>query len=319
MERRQYQFELWSECNSKCKFCYLGKSNGFTPDSKKLENINKTLEIISDENLYKEINCLAYIGGEFFQGQMKNPEVKSGFLKLMKKSNEFLERGLIDQVWICATLTIGDQRDLFDSLECFSDTSKVWILTSYDTVGRFHTEKMFHDWENNLDTIREKYPDIKINITSILTGDFIDKYLSGSLRLMDVVYKHGCSLFLKPPCPVEHEGGFYSKQETNQIIPNFFPTRKKFIEFLSKYKGVESDASYEKLFNMKLRSDYLFKFRDDGLAKLHRIKEKSQEVTEFGSINNITMPCGHSNQYAIYIDDDDHCAICDKIRIANMR
>lgn len=319
MERRQYQFELWSECNSKCEFCYLGEYNGYIPDNKKIENINKTIEIISDENLYKEINCLAYIGGEFFQGQMKNSEVKARFIDLMKKSNEILEKGLIDQVWICATLNIGDQQDLFDTLKVFSDTSKLWILTSYDTIGRFHTPKMLETWKNNLRRIREIYPDIKINITSILTGDFIDKYLENKLELLDILYEYKCSLFLKPTCPIEHKHGIYNKEETNKIVPNFFPTRKKFLSFLYKYRSAESEAAYNRLFNMQLRCDYLLKFKEEGLTKFHRIKEKSQEVTEIGNAVNGELPCGHSTQYNIYIDTDDHCAICDKEMIKNLR
>lgn len=316
--RRQYQFELWQECNSKCKFCYLGENNGYTPDSKKIENIDQTLKIISNKELYKEINCLAYIGGEFFQGQMKNPNVKNKFLELMSKNNELINEKLIDETWICATLNIGDQQDLFDTLKLFDDTSKVWILTSYDTIGRFHSQKMFKTWENSISKIKALYPNININITSILTGDFIDKYLKDELDLMRIVDKFGCSLFLKPTCPIEHKNGVYSKIETNKIVPNFFPTREKFLQFLCKFKSKEPEYMYNKLFNMELRSDYLFKYLDKGLTKLHRVKDKSQEITEIGTIENNILPCGHSNQYNIYINSDEHCAICDKEQIKNL-
>lgn len=318
MSRKQYQFELWQECNSGCKFCYLGENNGFTSDDKKIENINETLQIIGNESLYEEIGCLAYIGGEFFQGQMKNPKVKDKFLELMRKTNDLLERGLIDETWICATLTIGNQKDLFDTLDVFSDKSKVWILTSYDTIGRFHTDKMYQDWKNNLLKIKETYPNININITTILTGDFIDKYLEDKLDVMEFVNKYNCSLFLKPTCPIEHKDGTYTKEETNKIVPNFFPRRDKFIRFLYKFKSKEPEYMYNKLFNMELRSEYLFKYLDTGLTKLHRIKKKSQELTEQGNVANYIMNCGHSNQYNIYIDTNEYCAICDKEMIKNL-
>lgn len=320
MERKQYQFELWQECNSKCEFCYLGENNGFTSDEDKISNINSVLEIIGNNNLYEEINCLAYIGGEFFQGQMKNIKVKEKFLELMEKTNSLLESKLIDETWICATLNIGDQKDLFDSLQKFSDKSKIWILTSYDTIGRFHSEKMLNTWKENLHKLKSMYPEININVTSILTGDFIDKYLSDELDLIPLISEYGCSLFLKPTCPIEHKDGVYSKEETNKIVPNFFPTRKKFLSFLYKYKSKESQSMYNKLFNINLRSDYLFKFNDkSSITKLHRIKDKSQEIAEIGSVAGGELPCGHSTQYGIYIDTDEHCAICDKEMIKNLK
>jgi len=43
----QCQFELWEECNSRCKFCYLGNNNVRTEDKVKLQNMDKVIEVIS--------------------------------------------------------------------------------------------------------------------------------------------------------------------------------------------------------------------------------------------------------------------------------
>lgn len=313
--RHQYQFELWEECNSKCTFCYLGKANNITPKEVKLQNLDTTYKKISDLSLYKKINCLAYIGGEFFQGQLKDLDVRSKFFKLMRKTNELLELQYIDEVWISASLTIGDQIDLYETLKCFSDLSKVWVLTSYDTLGRFHSETMKNNWLKNLAQLRQYSANIKINITSILTGDFIQRYLDNNLDIQTIAENYHCSMFWKPPCSIGryNETSTMTKYDVNAILPNFFPTRKQFLDFLFKYRAIETEFLYDKLFNMKYRSEYLEKF-SDGFKVSHRIREQSVEMMDTGCQ---VLNCGHSSQYQIY-SDSDACVICDKEKIRKL-
>ena len=310
----QYQFELWEECNSKCRFCYLGKANNITPAAIKVKNLDSVLAKISSLDLYQKVNCLAYIGGEFFQGQLNDKNVKHRFLELMQKTSQLLDEKYIDETWISATLTLGDQADLYEALNEFSDLSKVWILTSYDTLGRFHSEKMKNNWLKNLAMLRQYSNDLKINITSILTGDFIQHYLDNSLDIQSIAEKYHCSMFWKPPCPIDRQDDVHkTKRQVNSILPNFFPTRTQFLEFLFKYKSTESEFLYDKLFNMKYRSDYLEKYTK-GFNVSHRIKKQSIEVTDQDCC---ILKCGHSSQYQIYIDSDA-CAICDKEKIRNL-
>lgn len=312
--RCQYQFELWEECNSHCKFCYLGSANNFTPDEIKIKNLETILQKISNLTLYKTINGLAYIGGEFFQGQLANNKVKKLFIELMQKSNWLLENKYIDELWISATLTIGDQKDLYNSLNQFTDLSKIWILTSYDTLGRFHSDKMKQLWLANLKNLRTFSSDLKINITSILTGDFISKYINNTLDIQQIAKIYNCSMFWKPPCSIDRQDDKHkTKLEVNKILPMFFPTRKLFLDFLYKYKITESSFLYDKLFNMKYRSDYLEKYTK-GFNISHRIKDKAIEET---NINCDVLKCGHSTQYQIY-SDSDKCVICDKEYIKNI-
>lgn len=310
-KRCQYQFELWEECNSNCKFCYLGNSNRITPKETKLENLQIVLDKISNDAFFQEINCLGYIGGEFFQGQIDDKDVKEAFFKVMKRTNQLLKMKKIDEVWISASMTIGNQEDLYDTLSLFDDLSKIWILTSYDTIGRFHSEKMKDKWIENLKKLRNFSKDVKINITSILTGDFIEKYLKDTLDIQEIASQYSCAMFWKPPCAIDRQDDQHkTKQQVNAEINNFFPTRKQFIDFLYKYKSQENDFMYDKLFNMNFRSDYLQKF-SHGFHTSHRIKQNHLEETDVGCD---VSSCGHSGQYQIYVDSDK-CAICDKIAI----
>lgn len=117
--KKQLQFEIWEECNSKCKFCYLGKINLLTPNHVKLKSLQLILDKISDLSIYDEYDVISYLGGEFFQGQLNTPEIKELFFKLMEKTAWLLENKYIREVWIYATLTIGNQEDLYKSLEYF--------------------------------------------------------------------------------------------------------------------------------------------------------------------------------------------------------
>jgi len=122
-------------------------------------------------------------------------------------------------------------------------------------------------------------------------------------------------MFWKPTCSTNRQKeGVDNKEQTNKKIPNFFPTREKFLQFLMKYKSTESEFMYDKLFNMNYRSDYLYKF-SSGFKKSHRIKDKFQE--EMDGETDI-LKCGHSSQYRIYLGDDKHCAVCDKEMIRSM-
>ena len=137
---KQLQFELWEECGNGCKWCYLGNNNKYTPKEVKLNSLQNALDKIQDLSNYPEFDTLSYLGGEFFQGQLKDQEVYDKFMELMRATADLLRQGYIKEVWIYATLTIGSQKDLYDTLELFKGmTDRFWLLTSYDTMGRFHT------------------------------------------------------------------------------------------------------------------------------------------------------------------------------------
>ena len=309
----QLQFELWEECNSKCKFCYLGKANQFTPDSVKLSNLQKTIDKVSDMNIYNDIDCLAYIGGEFFQGQLANKDVRNKFFELMTITSNLVKTNMIKEVWISASLITKLQDGLKETIQMFEDKSKLWILTSYDTVGRFHSQQGLDIWLQNLKMLRKSFPDLKINITTILTGDFINKYLDGSNQLFSIAKNNNCQVFLKPPCSIDdRDKQHLSKVETNELIHDFYPCRHKFLEFLYKFKTLENDLQYQKLFDMHMRSDYLIKYGEKPILN-HRLKDLSVEEQD-GESDLLT--CGHSTQYAIYVDSNA-CAICDKKMILN--
>ena len=316
-QSKSLQFELWQECNNKCDFCYLGEDNKFTSKERKLQSINDAYAKICDMSNYPEFNVIGYIGGEFFQGQLADKEVRDAFFQLLRKTADLYNNGIIRQVWLSATLNIGHQEDLYEILEMFNDKSGVWIITSWDTIGRFKSDKMLATWEYHMKKLKQLYPQLRINITTILTDDVITKYLDGRLSFRDMMDEYGASFFFKQCGAVGGSVNEFdinairqSKIDSNKILPNFFPTRSKFLKFLRKFKQQESEEMWTRLFNIKYRADELYRNFNDGETRTtHRSKDSKKEVDD-----SEAAPCGHPVVYMAYVDSDA-CVLCDKQKI----
>lgn len=318
MSVKQLQFELWQECNSRCTYCYLGKGNRNTPDEYKLRSLKNTLEKISDLSIYDEYDTLSYLGGEFFQGQLSNPEVREAFMKVMEMTAWLQKNGYIKEVWIYATMTLGDQKDLFDTLKLFdcSEEHPFWLLTSFDTIGRFHNPKMLDTWITTMEKVHELYPHIRINTTTILTGHLINMYLNGEFSFKEFMEKYHTSFFFKQ-CG---QGDYPSKQAMNDAVGYFFPKRADFLKFLTKFRKEESDLMWDKLFNVHYRADVLYRnFSEEGKEMLLNIRHKDSKLEVETAFTNemMTMDCGHVIAYQAYLDSDK-CVLCDKHMIGEM-
>ena len=323
MKKTSIQFEIWEECNNQCKFCFLGSGNRYSSDDVKLNSLTRVMNKISDESLYDTYNIVSYIGGDFFQGQLKNEQVHKLFMDIMDKTAYFVDIGKLIEVWINATLTIGDQADLYETLNKFKDKSKIWICTSYDTIGRYHTDKMFENWDYHMKNLKKIYPEININVSTIVTGDLIDKYLDDQFSFLKFQDEYDCTMFLKTPgtpTPATFPQTIKNKKYFNEnILNNFFPTRSKFLKFLAKYKQEVPEYIYDKLYNINYRADDLYKNtinNKNEYVHLHRVKNKKMadyKIDEDGNISGHAPEnvCGHSISYAPYVDSDQ-CFICDK-------
>lgn len=316
--------------------CYLGESNLCTPIELKLKAINDAIAFLNDEEKIAPYNTVSYIGGEFFQGQLDTPELKDKFFDLMRKTAELQISGKMQEVWIMCTLTIGNQEDLYTSLNILNKAyniagkpelmDQVWIVTSYDTIGRFHTQKMLDNWEYHMQHVHEVYPLIHFNTCTILTQDLITKYLNDEWSFHDFIEKHHTAMFFKQPSP----GSTKPKNTDCELIdqyqqckeimeaklPGFFPKRETFLEFLVKFKDDCPDL-WDKLFNIKYRADDLYRnYNQDEEGKRmqlnHRAKNKRTEMDEdFGEMIQKIGPCGHLINYYPYIDSKE-CCMCDK-------
>lgn len=334
--KKSFQWELWHYCNSLCSFCYLGKENRIHNKERQLKSIND-LDLAINSLNYNEYNNISLIGGEFFQGQLNDEEIHDKFFNIIKKIfSKYLEKK-IGSMWITVTLTIGDQKHLYELLDLAEKmkifpvdkygASGLWLCTSWDSAGRFHTKKMEQNWEYHIKTIKEKYPWIKFNTTIILQQDFLEKYLNNQFNPKKFMEEFSTTLFYKQPAaPIMfsaiNRNSFSEEFSRNWIEEKykynkdfnlqFFPKRETFLKFLYKYYKNDKDT-YDRLFNIEYRADELHRnFNNiEHDISMHRIKDKEAEETGI-----ITLPCGHICHYAPYINNNK-CCICDKRFIEN--
>ena len=334
MEDRVLQFEIWNECNNNCKFC----SNKFVyniTDEEKLKNIDIVINRIKNEDIIGKYQRIGFIGGEFFQGQLRNQKVKNRFFELVDISNDLLENNGFNQVWFTATLISENQDDLWLTIDRISQKNKIWICTSYDTIGRFHTDKLLNQWKYNMKEIKRRYPEVNINVTSILTEDFIKKYLSGEFNLKNMLKEFDCTWYFKPPM-IPSECSISKKEFNDKTLNGFFPKRKDFLDFMRVFKKNESKEYYDRLFDTHLRADELIKANynnEDERMVILRKKETSEEITqgvkndnfvknvskiehENNDTNKESM-CKHNKSYSPYVDSDK-CFYCDKEMMASV-
>lgn len=326
--KKQLQFELWQDCNSKCDFCYLNWFNVNRTNAYKLERIAHVRSILDDDSLYETYDTISLIGGEFFQGQLQDPQVNDAFFALIHKLKTLLDSGKINCIWIMVSLLIGKQPDLYRCLEMFGDDPRVWFNTSWDIHGRFKSEKMCVTWEEHVSNIHRLYPHINVNTTIILTHELISAYLNGEFSFVDFRERHKVHLFLKPPAYNTTTTQMYERLH-GEVIPHgekqmfssligsqFFPNRKEFLQFLAKFKNEMGEVEYENLFNINRRADDVYRTDSTGCteALVHRQK-KEKDLGDAGC--DVNPKCGHSTYYQSYIDSDE-CMLCDKNYIGGL-
>lgn len=344
--RKSFQWELWQYCNSLCDFCYLGEENRIHNKARQLQSL-VDLNLAIDQMDFNKYNNISLIGGEFFQGQLEDREIHDKFFETIKRIFELYLDKKIGSMWFTCTLTIGKQRDLYELLDLAEKmgvlpkeeygASGLWLCTSWDAAGRFHSSKMKETWSFHMKNIKKKYPWIKLNTTIILQQAFIDMYLEGKFNAKKFMQEYKTTLFFKqcgiPPFepedldlpasidihtndPFEHAKVMdlvktRAKERVNKKFA-FFPTRKSFLKFLIKFYKDDPEC-YDRLFNIIYRSDELHR---NFIKNEHDIANQRYK-TDIGpeETGKETLPCGHTETYAAYIDSN-HCCICDRNAVA---
>jgi len=327
MSKKVIQYEIWKECHNRCKFCFLSKDNICTPKEVKLGGIQNAIESINRDLANEHIDGLAIIGGDFWQGEISDDEIKEKFFELINLCLHYLQNGDISELWLSATLTMGDQKYLYDILDLYYQMipekemlqKRLWICTSYDTIGRFHIPKMQETWEYHMKNIGEKYPKVFKNTSLIITNDLIKKTLSGEFDLQKFEKEFGTNIYMKTPSHYFESWEEGKKIFNEKIVGDFFPERKLTIEFLQKIHESQTDI-LEKIMNNNFRADILVGHSNKGEVDI-MVRDKEdihKNICNSGDAQDVEkasiMKCGHETQYKCYIDSDK-CFMCDLQKI----
>lgn len=241
------QYELWKECKIGCAFCY----NKGQPDINKL----KSLDFVLDKIIQKEVqdyNEMGFIGGEFFNGELKNDEVKSKFYNLILKACQLKN---INVVYIATSLMYNIEEYLIpflDYLKTNGVLNKISINTSYDLKYRFN-ESTLKLWNDNMIKLHELYH-LPLHTEMIVTQFFIDAVLNNEFSLREFSEKYHTRIDY-----IEPYSGFYykDKRDINSKLPDFFPTKESFIKFL-KQEVERGNIDLKTFLSHEMRSNTLY-------------------------------------------------------------
>lgn len=316
------QYELWQTCNNNCLFCFNKKNVGFLNPEQQIAALNYVIKDLDTVVMQHKDLSIELIGGDFFQGQLSTPEVRELFFVLIKKLRALADAGSLKQVCIFVTLTIGDQADLYKTIDMLTTPNlELWVSTSYDTYGRFITPERLNTWNLNMLKI-SSYTNLHINTTSILTSDFVTKVLAGELDLAEFQDKYRTTLFFKHPLimlseealsqPNADPRALYLKEKARilKTMPWFLPKRCDVLKFMVYLQEL---GILDRLMGLEYRADDLdAKFIDQGHF-VKTLRDKENNIESAGEAKN---PCGHVLTYMCYADSDK-CLLCDRENILN--
>lgn len=258
------QYELWKDCKLGCKFC----CNKGAPDLNKIESLNFVLSKL-DEDETKDYNEVGFIGGEFFNDELKENEVKELFYKIFEK----LSKMHFSKIYFTTALIFDMDKYLIPFLNYLKDLGilhKCLLCTSYDIAYRFYTKEREDLWKNNMLKLHDLYPELRIHTETILTQFFIDAVNNDSFSITDFCNKYHTRIdYIEPGSGLY----YFDKTDCSKDLPGFFPTKSSFIKFIQKViKNGEIEP--ETFLSMELRSSKLY-YIDDGRRFTFEDRRKS--------------------------------------------
>lgn len=251
--RNFIQYELWKDCSNGCKFCY----NRGQQDVNKIESLNFIINKLDDEELnnYDEIG---FIGGEFFDTQLDNDDVKALFYKLFDKCINKIKNGSIKKLYITTALMFDLNKHLIPFLNYLQNNDileHILLCTSFDLKYRFYTDKRKRMWEDNMLSLNHLYPNLKLHTEIIVSEFFIDAVLNDEFSITEFGDKFHTHIDY-----IEPISGFYykDKEDCMRDMKDFYPSKDKFISFLYKTILINKEIDIDTFLSPYVRSDKVY-------------------------------------------------------------
>lgn len=241
------QFELWKDCCQGCKFCF-NKPWWKTTYNSKLQNLRICVNTLNDENIMSKYSYLGFIGGELFNSVLDDGRIEYIFYKdIIDKAIDLLNSGKLERVQFTSnllnckkevesddTITESYNGNLYTFLNYISrksDLSKWLLCTSYDLKYRFKNSFEEDLWKHTMLDIHSKFPQLNLHVETVLTQFFIEAVINEDFDILDFYKTYNCSFDVADV----HTGyGYNSKFQMQKELPDFFPKRETFLQFLQK-------------------------------------------------------------------------------------
>ena len=281
------QYQLWHDCRIGCKFCCNKKQ----PDLDKIESLQFILNKLNDPEVY-EYDEVGFIGGEFFDNQLENSEVKDLFYKLFEKISKLHFK----KIYFTTALIFDRNLYLIPFLNYLKELKildKCLLCTSYDFKYRFNTKKRLKTWENTMLFLQEAYPELRLHTEIILMQPFIDAVLNNSFSITAFKEKYKTGIdYIEPGSGLY----YHDKKEAAKDLPDFFPTKNSFIKFLKKVAVENKEIDLSTFLSMELRSSKLY-YIDGGKMQVFENRRDS---------DGRGRPLDKTKKYEIgFIDSED--------------
>lgn len=255
-EHRFLQFNLWKDCNNNCEFCFYRGHKKLSVEKKlqSIEFVKDRLLDLEESDFYNEVGL---IGGEFFDNQIENEEVKKAFYSIFDILKNKRDRNCLDRIYITTNLIFDSNkllRPFLDYIKSIDLLDITLLCTSYDLKYRFHNDTALAIWQENMKQISKDY-NTMIHTEIIVTQAFINAVMNDSFNI-----EQFCSEFNTRIDYIEPSAGFYfyDKKACEQEVKDFFPRREDFLKFI-KYTAIDNNfIDLTKFLSMKIRSDTLY-------------------------------------------------------------
>ena len=294
------QFELWKDCTHNCAFCFNKPWRHLFNKQYRLENLDYAINYLKNEDL-SEFSYIGYIGGEFFDGALRDKDTKDKFYELMDLTVDLINSGKMKRFQFTANLlyhTVADEGDFFGFLNYLhdkTDLSKCLLCTSYDLKYRFANEQERDNWFRYMHLIKHSaiYNKLNLHVETIPAQFFIDAVLDNSFDIRAFKKDLQCELDI-----ADIHTGFYwnSKHDMQKELPDFFPRRQDFLKFLEKV-FTEGTLTRDNICHFNSMAYTLYFPRPPEFTGANSM------MTE-RSGKEVRLPYGHQ-ETSDYIDSDD--------------
>lgn len=277
------QYTLWYNCSNRCDFCHF---NGITTNVDKKQTIKFAKNFIS-----KIRNCsIGLIGGELFDRNMDDVEFE--FFQLVKTCIEGIKANKLVNIYLSTSLLFDVDLHLINILEEFRKTNtigNVVLCTSYDTIGRFHTDISRQLWSRNVKRVKQLFPTIRIHTEIILTEDFMQKVLANEFNILDFKIENNTSIDFMSP----HMIDWNNRNCNKSSIENFFPKRTTFIKFVKKTIIVDKIIPKERFLNWQLRASTIYYPYNGKIVKYTNRRSIHNNFDDIQKMMNFTQTTGY--------------------------
>ena len=285
-----YEFLLWNNCNNCCNFChqkanknkYPGK---FPNDDGKLKSLQLVQQFIQTE--VPEKSHILLMGGELFDTKLSKRTEKE-FLNLAKMVADRMVINDQNLLYLNTNLIYSDMSFLHSFLDVFKNENfknRIHFTTSYDIAYRYKNNFDKYLVENNMIKITKEYPDI-FRVANCIMTDKMCYFLNSNIDFLSKFSKqYGFNLNLIPYIRLHQEQAPLRKDVLSLLmkINNYYPNYiKKYISELS--------IKQERI---------LWEYNNN---KLLYASSKNSE-------------CNHNENFKRVYKNDNHCFICDCIRL----